>query len=532
MINGYEINGGVINGGPSSPAPQLGVAASLHRSLYSLDPGIEHHTVARLHRSFYTLQPAISGSITAIHRTSYAIRASVSAAHRSRYGLLAPVAALHSTVYSLDAYNPVSVAFDLPAPFGLERSFELVYHLVGTVQAAFNLVAPLSVSVERSWSLPYDLVDGAVAQRAFSVVYSLIDGAPLIGSDTITAIVDDEAIELADESSIWMSEGDGLWKGTLVLAHPGDAHRFHFNKALVVSFCGMTFNVMVDTKQVSRTTPAGTKVSVGVVSPAAIHRAPRAARVSRVYDEDQSARTIVEGLIGPVEWRIQDWLIPANRLGMEDATPMDVVDRIMEATGAVIESYPDGTLYVRYRFEVPLEQYPTTTPDHVFTEQDDLFSVDEQNEYYEIADRFRITDIEATFGDRIEFEPDDNSGLAGQLHAFPSPWRAFELFHTGPLAVSLSAGVERLIEKEQQIEIVNGAGTLGYPIHSIDDVEWEVVDLGGLSFAPGSTTVQAALADGTSLCTVRYTTRAMVYETSAPQELAVQFAMRDIEVIE
>lgn len=496
MINGYEINGAEINGEIDDLVP----VRSLHRSPWG-------ERVQALHSAPWS--SALARGFAAPWLDAQ------------------PVASLHRAPFLLMQRRLVSGGGSFRVGFSSNGSAEVRYALRRQLGGDTLIAAPLRSLVAGDIAIACGLLDGGILKGSLPVIYSLFDEAPLLATGTAYLLKDGQALQVSPSFEISLGEGEHYWQGSVSLKDPVDAGRFRFADPVTLHFYGTDFELVVDSVKVERGGSADTVARVALVSPSALLGKPPAAPLTKVWDQPATARSIVESLVGPVEWRIDDWVIPANRLGGDSAYPMAIAQRVAAAAGAVIEPYPDGSLYVRYQFEVPLSQYESADPDHRFSEAENVFSHADNNEYFEIRDQFRITDIEsATFSDRIEWVADEDNGLAGQLHVYPGPWRPVTLRHTGPRAVALGGGAVALLDKEEQIEILDGKGSVQYPIHSIVGVAWEVVNLGGLSFEPGSNTVVSTL-PRESLCTVRYRTRARVYSTSSPVEDEVQFVLYD-----
>jgi hypothetical protein len=345
-------------------------------------------------------------------------------------------------------------------------------------------------------------------------------------------------IELSDGVSLNIEEGEPAWKAQVVLANAGDAELFAYNDALTLTVFGVDYALLVDSKSTQRSGPAGASVTIDLVGPGAVFAAPRARLLTVSYTVDMSARAIVEALLGVVDWRIADWVIPANRLAASDATPLVIAQRIVAATGAVLEALPDGSLYVRYRYPVPVASYDTTSADAVIYEADVAFTRAQPYRFFERVNRLRITDISDVEGsqtaDSIEFTPSDDSALAGQLDVYPSPWRDVHLRHTGVGAVVLAPMGAVSLEKTQQVEIIDGVATLTHPVQSLVSVAWDSVPLNTLIYEVDSTALEvdtggdeSALQGLAGLATVTYTTRAQSWFCSAPLVDDVQFLVVD-----
>ena len=489
-------------------------SATLHSELLA--------PVAATHRAPYDLEQynTVEGS------TDLAAGFAVEGDTEVAYSLLQPVQATHRARYDILQYTQVEGSTDLAAGFGVEGATEIACNLRDEVEGYTEIGAGLLHTVEGSLELMADMPALNTVQGSTMLIYNLLDESPLISTGTVTLTHRGQPVRIGSQATLEIAEGEPWWKATVGVSADTDMSQLDHGEPLVLSWYGEVFNLVVASYQTDRQHNSTRKTLKLVSPPAFLAQAP-AVRISKTWEAPTSARAVVEEMLGPVEWRVLDWVIPANRLGGEDAYPLDIAQRVVEAIGGVIECYPNGALYVRYRHEVPVADYATEVPAHVFSEAENLFSVSDQNQYADIADSFRIMDTDAaSFADRLEFVVSEDSGLAGELHVYPSPWRDnVRLVHTGPAAVRLSGGGTELLEKTEQIEIVAGKGNLSYPIHSITSVSWEVVDLGGLSPAEAGSNAVVSTVTGESLVTVTYLAKAKVYATSSPVVDEVQFVL-------
>ncbi|MBL4781808.1 MAG: hypothetical protein JKX92_06155 [Porticoccaceae bacterium] len=517
MINQGQINAGGINASGAAGGG-LSVVHGVHTTGLAMPAD---GVAANSHKTYWPVP------VMASHKT--VLKSKVVALHVSHYDLLTVVAASHNTTLPLAALDTVERDFSQGLGFAIEQSWTLACGLEVALEKAFTQKLALLTTIERSWGLDCPLPSVDAVERGWVLDLGLTNSAPLVVSSTIGLVVDGQVVELADSSSLGIEEGDYAWKGQLVLANSGDGDKFDYNTALTLSFFGTDYELLVDSKSVARAGVASPRVSIGVVGIGARFAAPRAELQSLSFSAESSARAMVETLLGPVDWRIGDWLIPANRLGADRATPMRTAQRVVKAAGAVLEAKPDGSFYVRYRYPVALAEYATALPDAVIYEADSVVGSDQPYRYFEKANQFRISDIAAAnFADRIEYVADEDDRLGGVLRVYPSPWRDVHLRHTGPLAVSLSAEGNSSISVVETVEFIDGRGQAGYPIDSLGDVIWSGDGLGALLYTPGSATL-ATVADagGAGLAEVSYTTRAKQWRTASPMGDDVQFLVVD-----
>lgn len=518
MINAGGINQGGINAAVGAGESSVSVVRALHTTGLAMPA---EGVAAKTHKS------AWQAPVMAAHNTL--LKGKVSAAHKSHYDLLTVVAGSHKTGLPLEALDAVERDFSQALGFAIEKSWMLACGLEVVLEKAFTQKLALLTTVERSWALDCPLPSLNAVERGWALDLGLLESAPIVVSSSIHLVKDGQAIALADSSSLSIEEGDYAWKGQLVLARGGDAEKFDYNDPLTLTFFGVDYALLVDSKSIGRSGVEAPQVSIGVVGIGALYAEPRATLQSLSFEVDSSAQAIVESLLGAVDWQIADWIIPGHRLASAKATPMRTAQRVVTAAGAVIEANPDGSFYVRYRYPVALAAYGTALPDAVIYEADSVVGSDQPYRYFEKANQFRISDIAAAnFADRIEYVANDDDRLGGVLRVYPSPWRDVHLRHTGPVAVSLSAEGNSSISISEIVEIIDGRGQVAYPIHSLGEVLWSGDDLGALIFTPGSSTLAtAANVGGEGLAVVAYTTRAKQWACGSPIADDVQFLVID-----
>jgi len=122
-----------------------------------------------------------------------------------------------------------------------------------------------------------------------------------------------------------------------------------------------TFRLVVDGKTLSRESQTGQRCEISAVSPAALLDAPFAGTTTFYRPEATPARTAVEALVGPVDWQLPGWIIPAGRLLLENVTPLAAARNLVSAIGGIVESNPDGSLVCRRRHPVSIPQYESAS---------------------------------------------------------------------------------------------------------------------------------------------------------------------------
>jgi hypothetical protein len=266
------------------------------------------------------------------------------------------------------------------------------------------------------------------------------------------------------------------------------------------------------------------------VSPVALLDAPFAGTI-RYYEADAvSARVAVEFLIGPVDWSLSDWIIPAGRLMLEGATPLAAARNIVAAIGGIIESNPDGTVVCRRRHPVSIPQYGTATVAH------SLFDADVMSAQAQIApmrgfNRVTIANEEggaSTSADRIEYLADADDAYRGMVRVYLATslatTRAVVLAHTGhPSTVIASLGAVTRTETET-VEFIEGQASTRYPVTAIVNLAWQHTGLGDVTALGQSLTADTS---GYSLLRITYTTTSLDWRVALPIDEEVQFVLVD-----
>lgn len=330
-----------------------------------------------------------------------------------------------------------------------------------------------------------------------------------------------------------MDEGNSYWQSTCVLANPNEHPSFPVGGTFTVRVQGEDFKFIVDQKSIQKPerTSGGQPdkvVTISGISPSVQLAAPRATPITKTWGET-TALTIAQEVLKdyPYVWEILDWPLRKNLFAVSSQTPLDIVNTLAATVGAVVESLPNGTLRIRYRFPVPVTQYGHSTCDVNLSEADDAYSSTEGFRSSKTYNRIRVSSSNVTTqADRLEFAA--GAFGFGRLLVYPSPWRdtfTIESTHTGT-TISPALYNERTIS--EVIEIKASRGSVAYPIQAIVSSNYLTQNLGGVSFEQGSTEITTlAAGDGYSLLQVTYKVRAYAFDVSGPTNESSQFIMRN-----
>ena len=329
-------------------------------------------------------------------------------------------------------------------------------------------------------------------------------------------------------------EGGYAWICNISLARVSDYQAFGKDDPFTLVLFGDSYEFMRDSKSLTRNGPAQVDMTISGISPAAVLDAPRADEVTKTWTDPILASAVaLEMSAGiPVDWQIIDWIIPAYRLGVSNASPLAVIQQVAAAAGGVVEAKQDGTLLVRPKFPVTLPAWETTAPDQVFTDDQDNLSIREGVLNIRVYDKFYLSDTAVESGaDRFEFEQTPGDAYSGTLLAYPATWRTNLVVTSTKTGVFLAPLGVASREEEETIEFVQGVGQTAFPIDAILSSEWLDRDLGGLSFAPYTSQLTAtgtAHADKYSLLKIRYRTKAITYRAEYAGNGEAQFLLEEV----
>jgi len=423
------------------------------------------------HTGYYT----DSERTTALHTASYALLPRVLAEHRARYSDYTQVMSVLEAGYDLLQNNPVRAS---------HRSF-------------------------------YTISDGG------AILQSIASSVKVAGIEVDPGNID-----------VRMDEGDAGWSATVEIMQPSDYALINLRDVVEIAIGGEVFTMFVDTKSINRSDPVDIRMEITCLSPVMLLEAPYSEPADFLVDTVTGARSVVEQLLGQtVDWRIIDWPILPYRFAVQQQTPLSSAKLIAEAVGAVIESEPDGSLYVRYLYPVSVPSFESATPDMVLTDIDDNLSSRDKRYRADVFNSFRVREGKGILSDSLEWVPDEEDATSGTLRAYLEPWRyTAEVHHTDTLALPLIPMGVVSREETEVVEIVDGEGTLRYSAVGVDSYEWLSASMGTLIHEPRTKTI--AVSDpatnwGYGLVRVVYRVETLNYRTQIPTSEPIQYLIVD-----
>lgn len=395
----------------------------------------------------------------------------------------------------------------------IQRTCRLPYWVMETTTAQHRLdYAITDVNLVQSrWTVGWSLLDDLRFQAVVNTPELVWNGR------TIRILL--ATLSCDEDSAVWMAQ--------IEIAELADFAAMVITDGFLLTLGLETFAFVIDGKALSRQENAEQHYQITAVSPLALLDAQFSGTTRFYQAEALSARMAVEQLIGPVDWQLLDWTIPAGRLLLDGVTPLAGARTIFAAIGGVVESHPDGSAICRRRHPVSVPDYAAATVAH------SLFDSEVISSRAQIApakgfDRVTIANEESggsSTSDRIEFVVDPEDSHQGVLRAYLAISRPVILTHTGhPDTVIIELGPTVRTETET-VEFIDGRASSKYPVTTITSALWQHSDLGNVTANQQTLSVDNT---GYSLPKLTYTTTSLNWQVSLINDEEVQFVLVDV----
>lgn len=420
-------------------------------------------------------------------------------------------------VVPIPLHRVIRLALNVPAPFSKSVRWG------GLVPLPLREVVPSFIAVR------YDLLERGKVLSPFWLGTPIIDMTPIIRTTLFTLEdptgIDVDGIDI-ESASVVIDEGSSLWTGTFELTNKSDLSKFKAHSLFRFYIHGEEFLFLVSAKNLEHTGPSVIRPTLVGVSPALQLSAPMSLQVTKTWNTSVMAHDVILEMAGgyPVEITIGNWPILAYRLGVSNASPLDVIKTVAEAVGGVVDSKPDGTLRIRPKYPVSIPQWGPATVNHVYTPDGHVFTSKSQDLPVRVFNKFRVMDAQiGQGGDRLDYT--EITSTTGEIRAYLSPWREAALVCTSYTADVLGVR-EEYRDEEETIEIFNGTGNVRYPVYGVNSIQWMGVPLGGIVAGNDSTVITSTSEDDKfSMLKISYKTRCLVYDVRGEFESVAQFLL-------
>jgi hypothetical protein len=412
------------------------------------------------------------------------------------------------------------------------------------LEQGWNVFGVVAGEIEQRWAITADMVRG-----------DLLQGWDLRDCDLLRAeLAQRWAIE-ADSLDVAGSGSDGVLQyGLSVRVDGGDISVDHLNieagsdqdtlsceinvgaeddylrcvlgaelEVIITSGSGVENFVFVITSPRITEEHGNTQYVVDAMSRGVLLGEPYAATVEG--ELSGLASEVATSLAGtlPITWQTVDWELPAATWIATGETPLALIKTLAASVGAVVQSFPDGSLVVAPEYPVSVDRLCDVSA-VALVETLDCFTTGSTPELKSGYNKFLIGD-QLSSSDGLRLEEETESIRSKLVRGYQTPWTGdFSLNHTGGSWVTIEPlGVEER-QVTETVEVVAGSGRVEYPIYSRDAVSWGQVNLGSVTVSEDGSLVAAI--GGESMLTITYTTRCLLWRVINAQTEQLQLVSK------
>jgi hypothetical protein len=357
--------------------------------------------------------------------------------------------------------------------------------------------------------------NAALANRA---VWASPDASIITVTGETYLIHQGRRIELGEGTRISSDEGSPVWLADLDILTKSDYSSIQIGDEMTLVFWDTPVSIVCDGRAMARSEDGAPSYSISGISPLALLGETWTGQIA--LGRAGLASEAVASLVGAIDWQLVDWPLPASAAEIE-GTPLEIARTIVSAAGGLIESRIDGSLVARHSYPVSIVDYASQSPEEL-TDRD-LLSHSDKADAAALDNRFVISSGagESTKEEiQLESMADEDDAHSHTITAYPWPFRAVSLVHTGDGATAISSLGSAYIDKEELVEIQAGEGSVRYPIASIISTDYQYSDLGAVRSNGKAISTQA---NGYSLINIRYKTQAHSWRATNARNETIQF---------
>ncbi len=330
---------------------------------------------------------------------------------------------------------------------------------------------------------------------------------------------------------------------------------------MTVSLGGTDFVFFVESREKTETNDS-VSYQIGLLSPTAKLDAPYAKTIVDNLNNGAVAKALVEEMAAinnvTVDWQLEvdgnvlDWTIPGYAISINDETPLEVIRKVVNAVGGVIQTKPNGDLLIISKYPHAVPTWSTLIPAVTYSTLTDILSKSESLNVKPGYNAFQISNQGST-SKSVTLDVIDVDSTTKHVRGYQVPFleeTPFPLVTSGNPGISISKQIhpvltqmpEVLEENDPEwevIEFVDHTSTVSKPFYSLVDYDWIEDDLGDL-FNENEVTIAE---DGTitivdtdnvpseSLLRIKYRTKYWQWIVSGPVDRPVQFYVPEIEEV-
>lgn len=420
---------------------------------------------------------------------------------------------------------------DMPyiLPLALQQYSDMVYSLTGeTLRAVVDQ--------------PFSILDNNMLKRPSNMPYMLMLDS-VLGSVTVSVTIAGEPID-PHHLNIECSIDHADISCEIHLSSEAEFISVEIGMEAEVVVNSDAYVFVVESKVRKRSGLANTIYQIELASPVVLLEAPWSDQITCAFDSD-TASNIIDLVAGQSvdTTEFVDFAVLPDTLFANNETPKDIIRKLKDTVGAMIQSNPDGSIKIIPEYPVAVNKWVDATPDYFLTDARNFVSQDETFKHNTGFNIFQISD-QITPEERIWTEVEGDGEYEKRVLGFHVPW-SDTLEPTLEATKCSSASPPQYIgavndiypprdQDPEQVEFVAGFATASRPIYG----GLEVTCLSGHSLGAITTSedgrLEAEYKDGVTngygLMAIRYTTKYHLWIITDNNSESVQYIMRaDIE---
>lgn len=297
---------------------------------------------------------------------------------------------------------------------------------------------------------------------------------------------------------------------------------------VITTIDGTPHNTIVISKS-SATTAQSRTYSVETRSPAALLDYPFASSVPDDFVVEGAASAVINDLAALCDLSIS-WELDSDPPQTDDSidvigdSPLSGIRDIVNQLGGRLQSRPDGSIHAVKRYSINSNKYDDAEVTHTFTTGLDFTVLNTETDQRDGFNFYTVSSGTVTDGYSLTSESEDDSHIT--IYATKVPWSsaAVLLDTSETTGVTITTVGREEIEVEDEVEIVDGAGTVDKPYYG--SLTWNYgtrTDLGDVSITEAGVVTTAE--EGNSMVTVKYNTRHWRWDVSDLDSKNVQFIL-------
>jgi len=405
--------------------------------------------------------------------------------------------------------DKVMAGVDLPFKVRLLSGIDLPFYRELRIMSGVDLPFMDEKKVLSGIDLPFKIQDKTIILSGVDLPFTSIEKPSIfVVSDENYAIHQGQRVDLLDYmiSQDWDTY---LWTGQMSIANHQDYARMRKNDAIILVLQGVDYTLVIQNRSHSDDGNNGqAKFTIDVASPT-VALSDKNLKISKAWGAvmaSVAAQAIVEQ---PIDWQIVDWLLPAGRLSYENANPMELLRKLVDAAGGIVQTTRTGSLKVQYKTPCAINKLSASAIDFTFSDTAHIFNYDERTPSGDFFNAAIITDTDNAVDRQWSGEYIPTDDVSGVLRVYGHAWLnpdSFEVTTTGNPSIKIGQGVVVYIEENQTLEFKKGQASTSYPVFILRECVWKYANLGELMWELDSPQLKTA-APSYSVAELKYTRR-------------------------